>query len=297
MTVISEPGGGGSFAWQIDYRQRVSRNLAWSLMWLNEGHVPGHHRDGFAGQIWGVLPLLRDRLDLAAGAGLYNFFDTKTTLNSSGALLKSLDVHNLAAVYSVTATWRFSERWFLQATLNRIAPAGDVNMNSLTYAAGVGYWLGAPRPPENARAAWAPKLRNEITVFAGGSVVNIHGGQRTFSAQVEYRREIGVHTDWTVAYLNEGSGKNLKRNGALTQLWLAGRFLEERVQVAFGAGVYWTFESSGEIEGWRALSAIVSPSVAWRFTKRWLVRATWNRVISSYDRDADNFLLGAGHAW
>lgn len=298
MSVITDSNGGGSYAWQIDYRQRVSRNLAWSLMWLNEGHVPGHRRDGFAGHIWGVLPLFGGRLDLAAGAGLFNFFDTKTTLDSKDGPVESLDVHNLAAIYSVTATWRYSRHWFLQAAINRVTPTGDVNMDSLTCTAGTGYWFGPAHPrSNNPAAAWRPRWPNEIAILAGGAVVNIHDGQRTFATQIEYRRKLLAHADWTVAYLNEGSARDLRRHGAVTQMWLAGRFLEGRLQIAFGAGIYWTFESSSRIKDWRALSAIVSPGFAWHFAEHWLVRVTWNRVISSYHRDTDNFLFGLGYAW
>lgn len=297
MSATSDPHSGGSYSWQIHYRQRVDRNLAWSLTWLNEGHVPGHHRDGFAGQIWGVLPLFDDRLNLAAGIGLYSFFDTKKISDSNGGLDESLNVHNIAAIYSVSATWRVSRRWFLLATVNRVASTGGMNMNSLTYTVGPGYWLGWSRSREVAADAWHPRWRNEVTVFAGGAVVNIHGGQNTFATQIEYRRALSARVDWSVAYLNEGSDRDLKRSGAVSQIWFAGRFFSERVQVAFGAGVYWTFGSMNESEDWQTLSAIVSPGIAWHFTERWLVRLTWNRVISSYHRDTDNFLLGLGYAW
>src|SRR5262245_23820769 len=42
--------GDTSYSWQIDFRQYLSRYTAWSLSWLNEGHVSNHHRDGWIAQ-------------------------------------------------------------------------------------------------------------------------------------------------------------------------------------------------------------------------------------------------------
>ncbi|OYV00820.1 MAG: hypothetical protein CFE26_23560, partial [Verrucomicrobiales bacterium VVV1] len=39
-----------SYTWQVDYRQNLYRNFAASIAYINEGHVPGHHRDGTAWQ-------------------------------------------------------------------------------------------------------------------------------------------------------------------------------------------------------------------------------------------------------
>ena len=40
--------GQTSFSWQVDYRQDFYRHFAASIAYINEGHVPGRHRDGTA---------------------------------------------------------------------------------------------------------------------------------------------------------------------------------------------------------------------------------------------------------
>ena len=53
-----------SFTWQVDYRQDLYRNFAGSIAYINEGHVPGHHRDGTAWEIWGRLPFSQNRFSV-----------------------------------------------------------------------------------------------------------------------------------------------------------------------------------------------------------------------------------------
>jgi len=68
--------GHNTYSWEASYREGLGRYAAWSFSWLNEGHIPDHHRDGQAFQIWGRVPLWNDRLELSAGAGPYRYFDT-----------------------------------------------------------------------------------------------------------------------------------------------------------------------------------------------------------------------------
>jgi hypothetical protein len=41
----------------------------------------------------------------------------------------------------------------------------------------------------------------------------------------------------------------------------------------------------------------VSLTVARQLSEHWAVRLTWHRVISTYNRDSDIFLLGLGYRW
>src|SRR5512143_614750 len=68
--------GRGSYSWQLDYRQGLGEHAAYSVSYLNEGHLPVHHRDGEAVQLWTRTNLFGRRLSLAAGVGPYYFFDT-----------------------------------------------------------------------------------------------------------------------------------------------------------------------------------------------------------------------------
>ena len=63
-----------TYAWQIDYMERIGNRFGWSLSYLNEGHLPDHHRDGPAFQLWARTDVFQRRLSLAAGTGAYRFF-------------------------------------------------------------------------------------------------------------------------------------------------------------------------------------------------------------------------------
>ena len=58
-----------SYGWQIDYRQDFQKYFASSIAYINEGHMPGHYRDGTAWEAWGNLPFWNDRAALSLGAG------------------------------------------------------------------------------------------------------------------------------------------------------------------------------------------------------------------------------------
>src|ERR1700748_520445 len=56
-----------SYAWAIDYTEGFGQSLAGSIVWLNEGHIPDHHRDGPLVQVWGRLPLAQRRFVVEIG--------------------------------------------------------------------------------------------------------------------------------------------------------------------------------------------------------------------------------------
>ena len=68
--------GYGSYQWQLDYRAGLGEHFAYSISYLNEGHLPDHHRDGYGAQVWARANALDRRLSLAAGVGPYFYFDT-----------------------------------------------------------------------------------------------------------------------------------------------------------------------------------------------------------------------------
>jgi len=74
-----------SYSWDASYREGLGRYAAWSFSWVNEGHIPDHHRDGQALQFRGRLPLLSNRLELSAGVGPYRYFDT-TAARAGGTI-------------------------------------------------------------------------------------------------------------------------------------------------------------------------------------------------------------------
>src|SRR5262249_39497652 len=71
---VHESASQGSFAMRVEYLEDLSTHLAVSFAYHNEGHIPGHHRDGQVAQLWlrtdPALPW-----SFAAGAGPYLYFD------------------------------------------------------------------------------------------------------------------------------------------------------------------------------------------------------------------------------
>src|SRR6201991_531374 len=59
--------GSRTYSWAFDYQEGLGKYAALGITWLNEGHLPDHHRDGQSVQLWGRLPLENRRFVLSAG--------------------------------------------------------------------------------------------------------------------------------------------------------------------------------------------------------------------------------------
>ena len=289
--------GKGTYAWQAAFRYNFLRNFAASLSWINEGHLEEHRRDGVATQGWGRLPLLENRLSISVGAGIYRYFDTK--LFPAG---NHENVHGWAPVYSLAATYYAESPWFAQVAINHIHPEGDFNSN--TYLVGVGYrlWKEAAPPSGPGTADRPARITGyEVMPFFGQVVVNRPGNDTGIGSGIEFRMGIDENLDWTVTWLNEDVPGNIDRIGLGTQMWLVDAFLDRRITLGFGAGLYSfaDFESppdSGE-NGRLDIAGLLTVTASYRFSERWFSRFNWNRVMSNDSRDTDMFLLGLGYRW
>ena len=302
LTALSGTTGSGAalkshYSWQIDYRQQLDRNLAWSIAWINEGHELEHHRDGIAGELWAVLPFRSDRFSLSFGTGAYHYFDTELLPDGT-----SVNTRGWTPIYSVAATYYTRTPWFLRLTANRINRANDLETNALV--AGVGYRFGptyAAPNPALPPAADTLVTDHELTLFAGQSIVNTAESENALAVALEYRAGLTAQVEWTASWLHEGDPEIIRRNGFATQLWLVDSFLDDRFTVGLGAGPYLLFDrkrspTPGRDDP-RNVAGLVSPTATWRLDSRWQARLTWNRVVSNYNRDADLFLLGLGYRW
>ena len=90
-----------SYAWSIDYTEGFGHYLAGTITWLNEGHLPGHHRDGPLMQVWGRFPVVQRRFVVALGVGPYRYFDTEAAEQGLGYS----NTHGWGVVYSARASW------------------------------------------------------------------------------------------------------------------------------------------------------------------------------------------------
>ena len=288
-----------SGTWQIDYRQYFLRNFAGSIVYVNEGHLLGHHRDGNAMEFWARLPMYHDKISISLGAGAYYYYDTQPVSGSD-----TINVHGTAPIYSFAATGYFSDRVFCRFMINRINPAHDITVT--TAAVGLGVWFGRDKKPTAGELGDAPEEKsyvteNEFVFFGGQSVVNSLFNNKARAYAVEYRRGLSSHIDGTASLIYEGDPKIVRRSGFATQVWAVNTFFDERISLGIGAGPYIYIDRKRPVaeKSWNpaAIAPIVSLTFAVRLSEHWLTRFTWDRVISTYNRDADVFLVGFGYRW
>jgi hypothetical protein len=291
-----------SFTWQIDYRQYFHQNFAASVAYLNEGHVTSHHRDGTAWQVWARIPFDAGRFEFSLGGGVYYFYDTQYAPDGSSA-----NLHGTAPIYSLTATTYFSNRWFGRALFNQIDPNKGPKVN--TVALGVGFWFGRDKRPLPGKLGDAPDLddyvtESELNFFVGQSVVNTFLSEDARAFAVEYRRGVIPHVDWTLSGIYEGDPTIIRRNGIATQLWGVNTFSHRRIAVGIGVGPYFYIDKKNpssitlirqKIPA--AIAPLVSLTFATRISEHWQARLVWDRVTTSYNRDADIFRIGFGYRW
>ncbi len=284
ITASTAPAG-TSYAWQLEYRQLFHNRMAWNFSYLNEGHVPGHHRDGPLTQLWFLTGAMKGRISLGAGAGPYFYFDTVRT-QAGGC--PYTDDHGWGAVVSLSASWRVLGPWLMQLRGNWVAVGSGPD--SFSMLAGLGYALDAPRGGKTP----APG-RNEVVLFAGQTFASSFSREGSFSAALEYRRSLPSHFEWTISWLDEGHNNALgDRSGLVSQLWLSQSYLAGRLSLGIGLGPYLFIEKSGTPDDDR-VAAVAGMTVAYRPGSCWVLRFTWNRVVAGDHGDSDVFIAGAGY--
>lgn len=101
--------------------QGVGEHAMVSFTYLNEGHLPDHHRDGYAPQVWLRTNIINRQLSLAAGVGPYLYHDTA----SGRGQIDSYNAHGLGGIVSLAVTWYTESRWlFRSAGIGSAPPIG-----------------------------------------------------------------------------------------------------------------------------------------------------------------------------
>ncbi|AIP36514.1 hypothetical protein DR64_6712 [Paraburkholderia xenovorans LB400] len=280
----------------MDYTEGFGQYLAGSITWLNEGHIPDHHRDGQLVQVWGRLPLAQRRFVVALGVGPYRYFDTEAAEEGKGYS----NTHGWGVVYSARATWYSSRRWTANLQLNHVQVTNGPSTTAVML--GIGYQLDAPETP-GPRDFALPRTQkvtnNEVTFMAGTTILNSLESQSSAAEAIEYRRGLTHYLDATLGYLHEGNGLTARRDGATAQLWLTRAFFDDRLTLGIGAGAYAAIHHGDSNDnrdtGDGILSGLVSVSASYRVTRHWAARVTWNRVVTRYSRDTDVILGGIGY--
>ncbi|BBP97128.1 hypothetical protein BSFA1_22570 [Burkholderia sp. SFA1] len=290
-----QSGSQNTYSWEASYREGLGPYAAWSLSWINEGHIPNHHRDGQAAQLWGRLPLWDNRLELSAGAGPYRYFDT----SEAQAGGDYSNTHGWGGVFTLRAAYYFDNRWIAEMKLNRVQAFGGPDTTALLF--GIGYRLDAPNghgPRDRAPTRTTNVTGNEVTVLVGTTILNSLDSESNVAESIEYRRGLWKYVDFTASYLHEGGHVQSRRDGVAAQLWATRAFFDDRLTLGVGAGPYLSITQNDDLpqnhSGDGRFAGLVSLSASYRFTNRWLVRVMWNRMVTRYDGDADVIEAGIG---
>jgi len=270
-----------SYTWSLAYQHPVYHGLGLGAAWINEGHLPNHHRDGLGSQLW--LGTKVARMSLAVGAGPYYYFDTTKPPGD----FREIDSHGWGVVYSAALSWQLEHRWVHQLRINRVASTHQPATTSVLY--GLGYsFRGDEGDQEHV------ELRGfQLSALAGVTIVNSFSSETNLAKSVELRRTPGGQFEWTLAWLSEGSSGTFHRDGFTAQGWLVRDWHEGNTTLALGVGPYAIVDASGEErQNARHLAGIASLSASQRFAAHWRGRVSFSRVVGTHPFDSDVLLAG-----
>lgn len=277
-----------TFTWGIEYRGAIADHLTGSLVWLNEGHVATHHRDGQALQLWWNTLPRSGGLGFEGGLGPYVYYDTAHPETGYA------DQHGLAALASIAADWYVSNRWLLFLRLNRVLAEDRFDTTFASF--GFGYRFANrfdATPSEQGAEPATPIARWELIGFFGSTVAD---SSHRNTAAVEARRQLTDHLVVTAEFIDSNGHIGIGWHEAIVvQFWLQ-KQLSPRISVGAGAGVTMVGHNSGvSFYGpQRNPAAAVSVGLAYSLTRSWNARATWTRIGTDDNKDVDIFLFGVG---
>jgi hypothetical protein len=269
----------------VSYAHRVVPHWLASYTYLNEGHVPSHHRDGHAAQLW-YASNEGEGFGVRAGAGPYRFFDTTVAETPQGFG----NAHGWGALYSVAATWKPRGRWLWSLRADHIRAGASFDTTMVTV--GAAYPLDQDGSfARNATPGAFGARNHEVNVMAGPTILNSFESESTLAKMLELRMAFTPSVRASIGILDEGRAGILDRHGVVGQLWLEPGFGGDLYTIGVGIGPYYASDERGGSR-WHAL---IGTTFSWHFSRAWSARITWNRVSSNYDRDSDIITAGLGY--
>jgi len=291
---VSNPA---TYQWRLDYQQGISEHWYFEVGWVNDGHFPGHLRDGIAAQVGARTTFLTPKLSLGLAAGIDRFYDTIADSTNTGGFA---DLQGWMFLGTGQVSY-YMGRWILRAQVNyELAPPDSYD--GLSAIVGLAYQLqksDAPGPRSSPAHQSAFTTRNEVTVFVGQTVPN--GGSndpKGLAGMAEYRHGIWRYADWTVSWINQGDNAVISRVGVATQIWPTRSF--GRVTLGLGLGAYFAISDPlTDVNGntYPSVAGMVSPTASYRFGEHWVTRFIWNRTVTTNNTNTDFFGLGLGWRW
>jgi hypothetical protein len=291
----STSSGSTTYTWGLDYREPLTEHFSAGFTWLNEGHLPSTHRDGQALQLlWHSLPTARG-LVFEGGIGPYRYYDTHILSADSSFE----DKHGWGVLASASVDWYFVNRWFTFLRLNETLVTSRFGTTGL--ALGVGYKFPAkfdllPDPDGSAHTATAARPRWEFDGLFGERIGNTEHSQAGGSEALGARLHLSDH--FTASLTNIGGQGTLLgwRDGFACQLWLEEQ-LTRSFEVGVGAGGFLVSSDDNVGNGGSpsSLASMVSVTMAYSPSSRWIARAIWDRIGTGDDHDADIVLIGMGY--
>jgi hypothetical protein len=284
-----------TYTWGLEYREPLTENFSAGFTWLNEGHLPSTHRDGQALQLLWHSRSDAEGLVFEGGIGPYRYYDTHSL--SAGSDFE--DKHGWGVLASGSVDWYFKNQWFTFVRLNETLVTGKYGTTGL--AAGVGYKFPAkfdllPDPGGSIHSEVAARPRWEIDGLFGERIGNTEHSETGGSEALGARFHLSDH--FTASFTNIGGQGTLLgwRDGFAFQLWLEEQ-LTRRFEVGVGAGGFLVSsdDNVSDASSPSSLAIMVSVSMAYSLSSRWIARVIWDRIGTGDDHDADIVQMGVGY--
>jgi hypothetical protein len=295
-----------TYTWQFHYFHQISENLGISGAWLNEGHLTNHHQDGLALQAWFLHRMKANKLQVGAGLGLYRYFDTNGQTDGQDSAPGYRNDHGARPLLGLRALYPGpGGAWAAFLQLNRTL--GPRSPQTQAILAGTSFRFGEARAPDRAPGRGRPAqglAENEMAFLFGRTILNSFRSETTElfeSYALEYRRRLGRHLAFSVAYADEGGLGAARRDGLSLQAWAAARSASGAWMLALGWGPYVTRVLPEPGTGGGSATVRTSPRYSILAGRHlgghWGARFQWNRTLTRYHRDTDVLLAGIAYLW